>query len=71
MAKIVIERIMALLFGTKYYLNIINWKGTDRCQPTEFIWKTREQAEAHRKKIEDTLSFRFIQTISFRSRIEY
>lgn len=71
MATIVIERILALLFGRKYFVNIVNWRGTDRIQPTEHIWKTKAQALAHKRDIESTLSFSFVETISFRSRFEY
>lgn len=71
MAKIVIERILALLFGTKYYINIINWRGTDKCQATEYIFRSREQAMENKRHIQETLSFDYVQTITFRSRKEY
>lgn len=67
----VLESIIAFLFGHKYYINIISTRGTEQDEATSFIHRSREDAEKHRKDIEETLSFRFIETVSFRSRIDY
>lgn len=71
MNRKVLQAVIDHIFGRKYYANIINTKGTDKCEVTSFIHKTREQAEAHRREIEDTRSFLWIETISFRSHNEY
>lgn len=64
----VLKEIIAFLFGRKYYANIIVTKGIARQEICSFIFPTREDAIRHRKEIESTLSFRFVETISFRSR---
>lgn len=67
----VLESIIAFLFGHKYYANIIYTKGTTRQELTSFIHHSREEAEQHRRTIEETVSFGFVETISFRSRKDY
>lgn len=67
----VFESIVAFLFGHKYYANIIMTRGTDRHEMTSRIHRSKEEAEAHRKDIESTVSFAFIETVSFRSRRDY
>ncbi|MEO5026384.1 hypothetical protein [Bacteroides stercoris] len=56
MTSTVLKEIMAFLFGRKYYANIV---------------ATKEAANRHRLEIETTLSFRFVETVSFRSRRIY
>lgn len=67
----VLQAIIAFIFGHKYYVNIINTRGTDKCETTSFIHHSREEAEEHKKQIESTSSFLYIETVSFRSRKEY
>ena len=71
MNETVLQAIIAHIFGHKYYVNIINTKGTDRCETTSYIHPTRESAEKHRREIESTSSFLWIETVSFRSRKVY
>lgn len=71
MNKLVFERILEHLFGHKYYVNIINTRGTFKYEASSFIHRTRQAAEDHRKRIESTASFTFVETVSFRSRHEY
>lgn len=71
MNETVLQSIIAHIFGHKYYVNIINSVGTDRCETTSFIHNSREKAEAHRRQIDQTHSFRFVETITFRSRRIY
>lgn len=68
MYSTVFNEILAFLFGRKYYANIIATKGVAKQEICSYIFATREAAERHRDEIETTLSFRFIETISFRSR---
>ena len=67
----VLQSIIAHVLGNKYYANIINTKGTDKCEISCFIHRTKEEADRHRKEIEETRSFLYIETISFRSRKNY
>lgn len=67
----VISEILAFLFGRKYYANIINTRGTAKCEITSFIFPTKEVAEEHKRVIEGTATFLFVETIAFRSRKEY
>ena len=67
----VLKEIIAFIFGRKYYANIIATKGTTRQEICSYIFATRQAAERHKRDIETTLSFQFIETISFRSRRVY
>lgn len=71
MKQSLIERIVAFIFGNKYYANIVNSVGTNRCEVCNFIFNTKQQAEQHREAIMGTASFQFVETISFRSRKVY
>lgn len=68
MHSTVLTEILAFLFGRKYYANIIATKGVAKQEICSYIFATREAADKHRMEIETTLSFRFIETVSFRSR---
>lgn len=59
------------IFGHKYYVNIVNVKGTDKLEATLYIHPTLEAARQHAKNIEDTRSFIFVETVSFRSHKKY
>lgn len=65
------KEIIALLFGRKYYANIINTRGTSKCEICSFIFRTKEEAEKHRITLNGTMSYTYLETISFRSRREY
>lgn len=67
----VLQSIIAFLLGNKYYANIINTRGTDKCEISCFIFRNKQEAEAHRRQVESTMSFLFIETVSFRSRRVY
>ena len=67
----IIQAILALVLGNKYWANIINTRGTDRCELSCFIFTTREDAERHRRDLEANASFLYIETVSFRSRRQY
>ncbi|MEG1644017.1 MAG: hypothetical protein RR293_07740 [Bacteroidales bacterium] len=67
----VLKEIIAFLLGRKYYANIINTRGTNKCEITSFIFYSRAEAAEHKKTIESTISFLYIETISFRSRRNY
>ncbi len=67
----VLEEIIAFLFGRKYYANVINRKGTDELSLSCFIFKSKEEAMAHKKSLEDNRSFMYIETVSFRSHKDY
>ena len=71
MQTTVLKEIIAFLFGRKYYANIVGTKGTAEMQLCSFIFLTKEQADKHRDELMTTLSFRYIETISFRSRKDY
>ena len=71
MKQSLISKIIAFLFGNKYYANIVNSVGTNRCEVCNFIFNSLEEAEQHKAAIMGTASFRYIETISFRSRKVY
>ncbi len=71
MQTTVLKEIIAFLFGRKYYANIVGTKGTDKMEICSYIFRTKKEADRHREALMATLSFRYIETISFRSRKEY
>lgn len=71
MEQTLIEKILAHIFGHKYYVNIIRTRGVQKFEATSFIHLTKEQALAHKRDIENTRSFAFIETVTFRSRKDY
>lgn len=71
MKQSLLQKIIAFVLGNKYYANIVNTRGTTRCELTCFIFNTREQAELHRQQLGLGASFGFIETVSFRSRRIY
>ncbi|HIT83300.1 MAG TPA: hypothetical protein IAA99_03770 [Candidatus Avibacteroides faecavium] len=71
MQTTVLKEIIAFIFGRKYYANIVGTKGTAEMQLCSFIFRTKAEAGKHRDELMSTLSFKYIETISFRSRKEY
>lgn len=71
MNSTVLKEIIAFLFGRKYYANIINTRGTVECSVCSFIFRTKEDADKHRRTLDGTMSYAYIETISFRSRRDY
>lgn len=67
----IIQSILAMLLGQQYWANIINTRGTDRCELCCYIFTTKEDAEQHCRDLESTASFMFVETVSFRSRRQY
>lgn len=67
----VIELIKEFLFGKKYYINIINTIGTDKCEVSSFIFDSPDEVEIYKKELYSNNSFRWIETKSFRSRRKY
>ena len=67
----VLSSIIDFLIGTKYYANIIVTRGTDRCEMSSFIFRSRANAERHKANIASTASFQWLETISFRSHNDY
>lgn len=70
-SETVIERIVAFIFGHRYYANIVRQEGT--CEPMicSFIFGSMDDAERHRRELLTNRSYRYMETVSFRSRKEY
>lgn len=68
MHSTVLKEIIAFLFGRKYYANIIATKGISKYEICSYIFASHEAADKHRHDVEATLSFTFVETVSFRSR---
>lgn len=66
-----LNKILTHLLGNKYYANIINTRGTSKCEISCFIFHTKEEALKHKFSLDTTRSFMFIETVSFRSRKKY
>jgi len=67
----IIQAIISMILGQKYWANIINTRGTERCELACFIFTTREDAEKHKQDVDNTASFMWVETVSFRSRKRY
>ena len=67
----VLQAIVAFIFGHKYYANIVNTRGTDRFEVASFIFLTKEDAIKHRRSLDTTRSYQYVETVSFRSRMVY
>ena len=65
------EKIGTWLLGRRYWANVINVRGTDKCELCCFIFHTRAEADEHRRTVDGTASFMWVETVSFRSRKEY
>jgi hypothetical protein len=65
--KLMVNRI----FGRKYYAVVVGERGSNRYDLTSSIHHTREEAENHRLRIEQTRSYIYVETICFRSRLQY
>lgn len=63
----ILQSIIAMIFGRKYWANIINTRGTAKCEISCFIFETKEQANEHARSLDTNRSFGFVETISFRS----
>lgn len=66
-----LELVLSFLLGRKYWANIVVTRGTDRYDMCSYIFRTKADADYHRRKVENGQSFRVVETVSFRSRNEY
>ena len=67
----ILTEIIAFILGRKYYANIIHTRGTNKCEVSSFIFHSKKEADDHRYALESNLSYKFVETVSFRSRREY
>lgn len=67
----VLTEIVAFILGRKYYANIIHTRGTNKCEVSSFIFRSKNAADSHREALEGNLSYKFVETVSFRSRHDY
>lgn len=67
----VLTEIVAHILGRKYYANIIHTRGTNKCEVSSFIFRSKREADSHRDALEGNLSYKFVETVSFRSRHDY
>lgn len=65
------DLIMEFLLGRKYYANIIGVRGTGKIEIGPYVFRDAEKAAEHRQSVEETRSFLFLETITFRSRKDY
>lgn len=71
MSTTVLTEIAAFILGRKYYANIIHTRGTNRCEISSFIFRSRAQADSHRRALDTNMSYSYVETVSFRSRRDY
>lgn len=63
-----INAILDFILGRRYYANIVNIRGRSDLEICSYIFKTKAEANKHKSEIDTTLSFLFIETITFRSK---
>ena len=68
MMKRLFEEITNFVMGKRYYAVIIGERGSDRYYIASEIHATKAAAEEHRRRIEQTRTFVYITTVSFRWR---
>lgn len=66
-----IEKILEHIFGHKYYVNIINRRGTDSCEMSSFIFPNKRDAVTHMRQLEHNTSFMHVEMVTFRSHKTY
>ena len=67
----ILQRIIAHIFGHKYYAAIVNTRGTKITEISCFIFHTKEEAEEYRQSLDTNATYMHIETISFRSHRQY
>lgn len=63
-----IKSLSTILFGRRCYAVIIGERGSDRYDIASQIHFTKVSAEAHRQRIEQTRTYVYITTVTFRWR---
>lgn len=76
MTTTVLKEIGAFLLGRRYWANVVRQRWPDRDRGirdglSEFIFTSREDAEEHRRTLEYNSSWKWIATVSFRSRKDF
>lgn len=66
-----LREITAFLLGRKYYANIIHTRGTTNHEISSYIFLSKADAAAHSDALQDNRSYRYVETVSFRSRRDY
>lgn len=66
-----IKSLITRIFGHKYYAVIIGYQGSGIYEVASQIHRTKKSAEEHRLRINDTRTFIYIETISFRSKNDF
>ena len=64
----VLNAVLDYLFGPKYYANVVNVQGTAKCEICSYVFSSKEQALKHKNELSDSITFKFVDTISFRSK---
>jgi hypothetical protein len=67
----ILTEIVAHLLGRKYYANILHTRGSKRCEISSYIFVSKADAIAHKESLETNQSYAYVETVSFRSRVEY
>jgi hypothetical protein len=69
--KSILSNIIDYVLGTKYYVNVVNVAATSECEACCYIFPTKHEADLHRADLRFNDSFKFVETVSFRSRHAY
>lgn len=66
-----IKKLYHRIFGYRYYAIIIGTQGSGIYEVASQIHRTKKSAEEHRIRIVNTLTYVYIETISFRSKNDF
>lgn len=67
----VLKSIWNFLFGYKYYACVINTRGVIRTELSSYIFRSKEEAEEYRRGLETNVTYKWVETVSFRSRRDW
>lgn len=67
----ILSLIVSFLLGHKYYACVLNMSGTNKCEISCFIFKSKREVENYRMQMYNNRSYRIVKVISFRSRQEF
>lgn len=71
MLNLLLKRVVEHILGKKYFANIVVTPGTTNYDISSSIFPTKSEALAHKKRLEGTRAYIFVETISFRSHNDF
>lgn len=67
----VLQKIIQLFFGRKYYAVVVNRIGTFDEEIASFVFKNMDEVEKYKRELQLNSTYRYVETISFWSKRDY